>query len=183
MTAPLSLIFLTALILGVFIGLSKQLSRLAVMLLADKQWHLPPKDGYVFELPDAYLRIQIVSFSETEFEIGFVDGWELGKACHIFGRIDPDDDRNPWELAEFKEKIRVSFRGFSGRFSSTVLGYIDTSHAGEARLYFPQYTVDRLIDELRRDQNQFIEIGFKRVTDKSGRLSLPIYRFSMFDDQ
>lgn len=179
MTSLQSFIVLAALMIGIFWGLSNQLSRIAGLLLVEKQRQLPPKDGYKFQLPDGYLTVKIQSFWEDDFEVQFVDGWELGRSLGIFGAVSPHDDENPWESEEFNERFSIRVTGFSGSFTSTVIGWIDARHKGEARLYLPQSTVDRLIDEVRRNKEQLIVMGFKRTAYKSGRPSFPIYSFSM----
>lgn len=140
-----------------------------------------PKLDFTFELPDDYVTFRIETVIEDEFKVAFIDDWEAGRDFSLYGHvINGEDDESP-NASIFGQRTSVKIGGAPEWFQTSRIGGIRTYERGgcECFVVLPFQIARNALEEVRRDPDQLVTLGFKRVASKEGKLSFPIYSFEL----
>jgi hypothetical protein len=136
---------------------------------------------FTFELPDDYVTFRIETILEDEFKVAFIDDWETGRGFAIYGSVIPKDGREASDTPAFGNRTGVKIGGTSDWFQTSRIGGIHTYERGgcECFVALPFQIARHALEEVRRDPDQLVTLGFKRVTNKDGKLVFPIFSFEL----
>lgn len=136
---------------------------------------------YTFELPDDYVTFRIETILEDEFKIAFIDDWDVGRTFALYGSVIPADDQKTSAPPEFGKRTGVKIGAMPEWFQSSRIGGIRTYDRGgcECFIGLPYQLARHALEEVRRDPEQLVTLGYKRVTGKDGKTAFPIYSFEL----
>ena len=127
--------------------------------------------------PHYFARFKIDAVSELSFEVSFADDWATGRPFMLYGPPwDEEDQQLPAEM-ELKERIGVNIHPTEGWFKRSRIGYIKIYSGGgwEGNVALPYQIARHILDDVRRNPNQIVIIGFSKTTGKDGKVAYPIY--------
>jgi hypothetical protein len=140
---------------------------------------------YKYERPDVYATLRIDAVSEGEFEISFVDGWNVGRSILVEGTLLLPDDKERLAAVQaafgFRNSIDVRIFPVADWFQKSTFGHVRSFSAlsTEACVRLPYQLAYQVLNELRRNPDQLIGIGAKSAKDKRGNQSWTICDFQM----
>jgi len=137
--------------------------------------------GFECEIPDDYVMFRIDTILEDEFKVTFIDDWETGRAFSLYGSVIPSDGQESADAPKFGKRTGVKIGGTSDWFQTSRIGSIRTFEREGCSCYvaLPYQIARDALDEVRRDPNQLVTLGYKRVTNKKGKLTFPIFSFEL----
>jgi len=127
-------------------------------------------------LPDDYLLFRIDTVLEDPFKVQYIEEWSLGRDFALYGPILERPNGQIFDVPLTTERTGLSIRLTEGWFDSSTLGHIRIQAKGHAMAYvdLPHQIGARLLDDVRRDQDQRATIGFRRQVNKDGKVTYPI---------
>lgn len=141
----------------------------------------PSHEEYIWESPDDYVTFGIETLLEDEFNVAFVDGWNVGRDFALYGAVIPRDDLWKAPLPEFGKRTGVRISAMPAWFQSSRIGGVETyDHGGsECFVELPYQIARHILEDIRNDPHQHVTLGFKRVTGNDGRNTYPIHSFKL----
>lgn len=140
---------------------------------------------YKYECPDVYATLRVDAVSEGEFEISFVDRWNVGRSILVEGTLLLPDDKERLAAVQaafgFRNRIGVRIFPVADWFQDSTFGHVRSFSAmsTEPCVGLPYQLAYQVLNELRRDPDQLISIGVKSARDKRGNQSWTICDFEM----
>jgi hypothetical protein len=136
---------------------------------------------FTFELPDQHVAFRVETLLEDDFEISFVDGWNVGRSFSIYGTVLPDDDRNAEGDLDFGNRAGVKIGASPDWFQRSRIGFVHLFPKGgcEMRVALPWQIARQVLEDLRRDADQVVSIGVKKDVGKDGKVTYGIYSFEL----
>ena len=148
-----------------------------------------PKSGtdpsFKFECPDRSISLRVDAITEQEFEIGFVDSWDVGRAFMIGGKVLPADDperlKNIQTVFGTRERVVVHIYPTVEWFKTSAIGHLRTydGPAAEAYIGLPYQLAYQVLSELRRDPDQIVSFNFQREETANGKEIWRIYNLGI----
>lgn len=136
---------------------------------------------FSFELPDSYVTFQIKTIIEDDFKVTWIDGWETGRSFSLYGTVIPrDEDAGP-DAPAFGQRTGLKIGGTSDWFQSSKIGAVRTFEKGgcECFITLPFQIARNALEDVRRDPDQLVTLGYKRIAHKDGKMTFPIYSFEL----
>ena len=145
---------------------------------------LPKPKGhkdFTFELPDEYVAFRIDCVIEDDFKVAFVDGWDIGRSFSLYGNVISDDNGKPYDAPMFGKRTGVTIGVISDWFESSRIGGMRVYDSGGCSISvaLPFHIACALLEDVRRDPDQLVVIGFKRSVGKNGKPTFPVYGFEL----
>jgi hypothetical protein len=135
---------------------------------------------FTCEAPDRQVTFKIETLIEDDFEVTFVDDWQIDRCFSLYGTVVSVDD---------EKGDNPSFGGRTGVKVGTMPNWFKSSRIGGMRLYenggcesfvaFPFQIARNILQDVRRDPNHLVTLRFTRVVDKEGKVTFPIYAFEL----
>lgn len=171
-------VLLIGLIISVFWFGGKILHRLPKM--SD---HLPwrtEQDELAGEICDYFALFRIDALTELNFEVSFADEWSTGRPFMLYGPERMDERELPAEMKR-EGRFGVHIHPTAHWFKRSRIGYVRVYEGGswEVHIGLPYQIARQILDDVRRDPNQLVMIGFSKVTDKDGTISYPVYSIEL----
>lgn len=140
-----------------------------------------PRQHFTFELPDDYVTFRIETILEDEFKVTFIDDWETGRAFSLYGSVIPGEGEPSSDAPAFGKRTGVKIGGMPDWFQTSRIGGIRTFERGgcECFVALPYQIARDALNEVRRDPNQLVTLGYKRMTHKDGKVTFPIFSFEL----
>lgn len=143
-----------------------------------------PKRGrhssFDFEICDYSVLFRLQTMIERDFEVSFVDAWSTGRPFSLHGAVIPIEDDKECGL-DFGNRTSLYVYPSPDWFQSSQIGYIREFETGgcECRVTLPYQIARHLLEDIRRDPNQLVSIGFKAAAGKNGKTTYPIYSIEL----
>lgn len=136
---------------------------------------------FTFELPDDYVTFRIETVLEDDFKVAFIDDWDTGRGFSLYGSVIPRDDEESSDAPVFGKRTGVKIGGTPDWFQSSRIGGIRTYDRGgcECFVALPFHIARDALEEVRRNPDQLVTLGFKRAVGKNGKPAFPIYSFEL----
>jgi hypothetical protein len=136
--------------------------------------------SFDFEICEHSVLFKLQTVIERDFEVAFVDGWSVGRPFSLHGTVMPIEDARE-DGPNFGNRTGVYIYPSPDWFQHSRIGYVRTFEKGgcECRITLPYQIARHLLDDVRRDPNQFVSIGFKKAAGKNGETTYPIYRLEL----
>jgi hypothetical protein len=135
---------------------------------------------FTFEAPDRQVTFRIETVLEDDFEVTFVDDWQIGRSFSLYGSVVRVDDEKA-DDPPFRDRTRVKVGTTPNWFKSSRIGGMRVYEKGgcECFVAFPFQIARNLLEEVRRDPDQLVTLRFNRVIGKDGKVTFPIYSFEL----
>lgn len=141
------------------------------------------KQGLTMGSCEHFVHFRIDALTENDFNISFVDEWNTGRPFMLYGplRVDEDNDDERRGGLEPKERVGVHIYPTERWFDRSEIGYIRVYKGGgwECHISLPYQLARHVLDDVRRDRDQVVSIGFAKATGKNGKVAYPIYDFEL----
>jgi hypothetical protein len=135
---------------------------------------------FTFEVLDHYVAFRVETLIEEDFDISYVDGWNVGRGIGIYGTVLEREDIGKGTL-DFGKRTGVKIGPTSDWFQRSRIGYVLVFSDGgcEMRIGLPWQIARHLLEDLRRDPDQVVRIGIKKSEGKNGKVTYGIYSFEL----
>lgn len=136
--------------------------------------------SYRYEDAPYCVGFKVDALTETDFDISFVDGWGTGRQFMLYGAPASDQERHGG--LNFGKSTGVHVHPTADWFKSARIGGIATFESGgcESHVYLPYQIARHVLEDARRSP-QYVILRFGKATDKSGKVTYPIYGFELSD--
>ena len=136
---------------------------------------------FTFTACDYFIGFKVDALTEQDFEIQFVDGWQTGRRFMLYGPPALDDDDERRAGLDFGKRTGVHVYPTDHWFEKSRIGYIKSYENGgcECHVFLPYKIARHVLEDVRRDPEQFVRIGFAKTTGSNGKTEYPIYMFEM----
>jgi hypothetical protein len=135
---------------------------------------------FTFEAPDRQVTFKIETVIEDDFEVTFVDDWQIDRCFSVYGGVVRVDDEKA-DDPPFGSRTGVKVGTLPNWFRSSRIGGMRVYEKGgcEPFVAFPFQIARNILEEVRRDPNQLVTLRFNRVVGKDGKVAFPIYSFEL----
>ena len=144
---------------------------------------LPKPSGhrdFKCEAPDRQVTFRIETVLEDDFEVTFVDDWQIDRSFSLYGSVVRVDDQKA-DDPPFRDRTGVKVGTIPNWFKSSRIGGMRIYEKGgcECFVAFPFQIARNVLEEVRRDPDQLVTLRFNRVIAKDGKVTFPIYSFEL----
>lgn len=149
-------------------------------LILDRLQKPKSHKNFTFEVCDYYVAIRIETIIEDDFQVAFIDDWEAGRSFSLYGAVMPSEGERAG-APEFGARAGVKVGPTANWFEQSRLGGIRFYAKGGGTCYvaLPYQIARHVLEDVRRNPNQIVQIGFKKTTGKNGTPAFPIYSFEL----
>lgn len=125
---------------------------------------------------------RIDALTELSFEVSFGDGWSTGRSFMLYGP--PQEDMHevlfPAEL-KIRDRIGVHIHPTPNWFERSRIGHIRVFEGGEweCHVALPYQIARQILEDVRRDPDQIVRIGFNKTSTKDGKTTYPIFMLQL----
>ena len=143
-----------------------------------------PKPGshrdFTCEAPDRQVTFRIETVLEDDFEVTFVDDWQIDRSFSCYGSVIGVDDEKA-DDPPFGSRTGVRVGTIPHWFKSSRIGGMRVYEKGgcECFVAFPFQIARNLLEEVRRDRDQLVTLRFTRLVGKDGKVTFPVYSFEL----
>ena len=133
-----------------------------------------------YEECEYYVAFKIETVIEEAFEVAFVDRWHIGRSFSISGptvRYEYDEGPNPPKITKVGLKILPTPNWFEETRIGGIRFYDSGGVQGSIRL--PYQIAQNLLEEIRRNADQLVVLGYKETAREGGKRVDPIYSFEL----
>ncbi len=125
-----------------------------------------------------YFKIEAVV--EKDFEVGYVDGWSVGRSFSLYGSVMPTE-RSAENDLDFGARTGVHVFPSPDWFQKSQIGRVRTFPKGgcESNITLPYQIARHLLEDLRENTNQVASVGFNHETGQDGKPAYTIYSFEL----
>lgn len=140
-----------------------------------------PGTNLEFVSSDFMIAFEVDTLVEDDFQIEFVDGWQIGRTFSIFGNIVRNDEDQKSEKLKTPNRFSLKFYSIAGWFENSRIGRASLLQSGSwnANIGLPIDVCNALLAEIRNKKFQCFLVGLKRESEKSGKTFVGVYSFSM----
>jgi hypothetical protein len=136
---------------------------------------------FAYAESDYVIGFKVDAVTEQDFEIQFVDGWGTGRRFTLYGQPALNDDVELRGGLDFGKRTGVHIHPTAEWFKQSRIGYLKSYDSGgcESHIYLPYQIARHVLEDVRRDLDQFVRIGFGKTTGENGKIAYPIYMFEL----
>lgn len=171
-------LLLIGLIVGVFWLGGKILDRFPEVL--ERLPRRTEQEELAGEVCDYFALFRIDALTELNFEVSFTDEWSTGRSFMLYGPESMDERELPAEMKR-EGRFGVHIHPTASWFKRSRIGHVRVYEGGswEGHIGLPYQIARHILEDVRRDPNQLVMIGFSKVTGKDGKASYPIYSIEL----
>ena len=130
-----------------------------------------------------FVHFRIDAVTEKDFDVSFVDDWNIGRPFMLYGplKVDEDNDDERRGGLEPKERVGVHIYPAARWFERSRIGHIQVYQGGgwECHISLPYQIARHVLEDVRHDPDQFVSIGFAKTTGENGKAAYPIFSFEL----
>lgn len=170
------------LLVGLFVAVAWYGGRI-LKRLPKPQHHQEHHEGFTFADYEHFVHFRIDALTENDFDVSFVDDWNTGRPFMLYGplKVDEDNDDERRGGLEPKERVGVHVHPTARWFKQSRIGYIRVYQNGgwECHISLPYQIARHVLEDVRRNPDQIVSIGFAKTCDGNGKAAYPIYSFEL----
>jgi hypothetical protein len=150
-------------------------------LILDRLPKPKKQNHFNFEICDEHVYFRVDTVLEDDFKIGFVNEWDVGRSFELYGSVLPIEGKDKANALPFGDRTGVKIGPVSDWFESSRLGQIKVYERGGCQSFvaLPYQIARHVLDDVRRNPDHVVTLGFKRETDKNGKSAFPIFSFEL----
>jgi hypothetical protein len=128
-----------------------------------------------------FVHFRIDALTELDFEVSFADGWNTGRPFMLYGPLAGDPENRRFGGLEPKGRLGVHVYPTAQWFERSRIGYLRATPKGgiECRIWLPYQIAHHVLEDVRREPDQIVSIGFAKTTGKDEEPIYPIYSFQL----
>jgi hypothetical protein len=136
---------------------------------------------FTFEHYEYFVHFRIDALTEQDFEVSFVDDWNTGRPFMLYGPLAGDPENRRFGGLEPKGRLGVHVHPTARWFERSRIGYLMAYPKGgiECHVWLPYQIARHVLEDVRRELDQIVSIGFAKTTGKDGETTYPIYSFEL----
>lgn len=137
-------------------------------------------DDFTFEDCDYHLAFRVETVIEEEFQVAYIDRWEAGRTFSLHGPTVSYEYDEGSNAPKIEGRAGVKISSCASWFESSRIGSVKIYESGAAESFvcLPYQIAQQLLEEVRRDPDQVVVLGFKK-SDSGVKPLFPIYSFEL----
>lgn len=137
--------------------------------------------GFTNEDYGYFIHFRIDALTEQDFEVSFADEWKTGRAFMLYGPLAGDPENRRFGDLEPQGRLGVHVYPEARWFKRSRIGYLRSYPKGgiECHVWLPYQIARHALEDVRREPNQIVSIGFGKTVSKDGEPTYPIYSFEL----